>query len=120
MQTMKLSSRSAYAVAIFGGALLWQVTAIAGGRREAWDSPLYFTVAYPLALVLAGVLAGQHPDRAWRFALAAMWIQPVVMTITSGSDFSLLPLGLIMFGVLALPPIAVATIVERKRRQAAG
>lgn len=114
--TMNLSSRAAYWTAIIGGAVLWQATAIVGGRREAWDSPLYFTVAYPLAMVLAGVLAYQHPDRSWRFALATMWAQPVVMVLTSGSDFSLLPLGLIMFGVLALPLIAVATVVERKRR----
>jgi hypothetical protein len=39
-----------------------------------------------------------------------MLVQPVVMLFTSGSSFSLLPLGIIMFGVLALPAIMVARI----------
>jgi hypothetical protein len=109
---MSLSSGGAYTVAIIGGAAMWQLTALIGGRREAWDSPLYFLLAYPAGMVLAGVLAHLHPVRAWRFALAMMWVQPFVMVVTSrDSSFGLLPLGLIMFGVLALPPIGVARVV---------
>ena len=112
---ISISTRTAYTTAVIGGAVLWLATSIVSGRREAWDSPWYFTLAYPAAMVLAGVLAYRHPDRPWRFALAMMWIQPVVMVFTSGSDLSLLPLGLVMFGLLALPPIAVATMVGRRR-----
>jgi hypothetical protein len=32
------------------------------------------------------------------------------MVLTSGSDFSLLPLGLIMFAVLAVPPLLGARL----------
>lgn len=114
-----ISELQAYAIAALGGAALWQFTAMFGGRREAWDSPLYFTVAYPLAIVLAGVIAHLRPTRAWRFALVVMWSQAVVMTLTSGSGFSLLPLGLIMFGFLALPPIVIARVVSgaKQRRE---
>jgi hypothetical protein len=49
-----------------------------------------------------------------------MWIQPVIMVLTSGSDFGLLPLGLIMFGVLAIPLMVVANIVGRRRRSRGG
>ena len=85
------------------------------GRSEAWDAPLYWPVTYPLCLLLAGVLAYFEPVRPWRWALAVMLIQPLVMLLTSGSSLSLLPLGLIMFAILALSPMAIAGLVARLR-----
>lgn len=102
-------------VALAGGALLWLATAAVSGRAEAWDSPLYWQIAYPLCIALAGFLAYVEPVRPWRWALAVMLVQPVVMTLTSGSSFGLLPLGLALFAVLALPPIFVARICARAR-----
>jgi hypothetical protein len=99
-----------YYVAAAGGALLWLVTMAISGRNEAWDSPLYWSVAYPLCLLLAGVMGYVEPVRPWRFALAVMLVQPVVMVFTAGGGLSLLPLGVIMFGILALPAIIVARI----------
>ena len=113
-----MTSRDAYLAAIATGAVLWQGSALLSGRREAWDAPLYWMLAYPLGLVAAGVIAHYHPQRAWRWGLALMWTQAVVMTLTSGGDFGLLPLGLIMFGVLAVPPMAVAAIVGGRRARA--
>jgi hypothetical protein len=117
--TKRAEDSWAYAVAVIAGALLWQATAMLSGRREAWDSPLYWMTAYPLGILVAAILAYLNPDRPWRWALALMWAQPVVMAITSRSGFGLLPLGLIMFGFLAIPPIAVAGIAGRltRRRQ---
>jgi peptidoglycan/LPS O-acetylase OafA/YrhL len=112
-----VSSNHAYLAAIAGGAVLWQATAMFGGRREAWDSSLYWILAYPIGLVLAGVIGYLHPDRPWRWGLALMWTQAVLLTV-SASSFGLLPLGMIMFGVLAIPPMAVATIVGSTRRRA--
>jgi hypothetical protein len=63
-------------------------------RNEAWDSPLYWSITYPLCIALTGLLAYIEPARPWRWALAVMLVQPVVMVLTSGSSFSLLPLGL--------------------------
>lgn len=99
-----------YYIAATAGALLWLGTMAVSGRNEAWDSPLYWSVAYPLCLLFAGVFGYVEPARPWRFALALMLVQPVVMILTSGSSFSLLPLGVIMFAILALPAIIVARI----------
>ena len=108
------NSKVAYSVAIVGGALLWLLTTALSGRTEAWDSALYWTVAYPLAIVLAGVLGYQAPERPWRWGLAVMLVQAVVLALTA-SGFGLLPLGLIMFAVLALPAIGAATLAARIR-----
>jgi hypothetical protein len=115
-----ISTNQALVAAAIGGIVLWQGTAIATGEREAWDSALYWMAAYPLGLVLAAVLAYCHPDRPWRFALAMMLVQPVAMIAFSGSDFGLLPIGLIMFSVLAVPPIGVAAVVGAARRRKRG
>ncbi len=111
-----LPAKYAYAAAIAGGALLWIATAAASGRTEAWDTPAYWSVAYPLSIALAGALAYAAPDRPWRWALAVMWSQALVLALTAGS-FGLLPLGLALFAVLALPPIGVANLAARMRRR---
>jgi hypothetical protein len=99
-----------YCVALAGGASLWLGTMAASGRREAWDSPLYWSAAYPLCIALAALLAYAAAERPWRWALAVMLVQPVVMVLTSGGDFGLLPLGLILFAILALPPVLAARL----------
>jgi hypothetical protein len=99
----------AYSVAIVGGAILWLATMGISGRTEAWDSPLYWSFAYPLAIVVAGGLGYWAPKKPWRWALAVFLVQAVVLALT-GSSFGLLPLGLIMFAILSLPAIAVARI----------
>jgi peptidoglycan/LPS O-acetylase OafA/YrhL len=102
----------AWTAAIVGGAVLWLVAAAVSGKREAWDSSLYWTVAYPLGIGLAGALGYWAPEGPWRWGLALMWAQALVM-IASASDFGLLPLGLVMFSILALPAIGVATLVAK-------
>lgn len=105
---------SAYIVAIVGGAVLWLLTAAIAGRAEAWDSTLYWMAAYPLAICLAGYLGYRVPERSWRWGLAVMVTQAVVLVL-SGSDFGLLPLGLIVFSVLALPAIGAAKAMAKIR-----
>jgi len=84
------------------------------GKREAWDSSIYWTVAYPLSICLAGGLGYWIPEQPWRWGLAVMLAQALVL-VTSGSDFGLLPLGLIVFSILALPAVGVAVLLSRFR-----
>jgi hypothetical protein len=111
---MNENTKSAYVPAIAGGAILWIATAVVSGKREAWDSPLYWIAAYPTAIALAGYLGYRVPERPWRWGLAVMLVQAVVLVL-SGSGFGLLPLGLIVFSVLALPPMGVAEFMARIR-----
>lgn len=112
------ATRQAYLMAIGGGAFLWIAAAVLSGRSEAWDSSLYWTVAYPLSIALAGVLGYRFPHRPWRWALAVMLAQ-AVMLVLSGAGFGLLPLGLILFAVLALPAAGLAHIAARMRARRA-
>ena len=111
---MNDKARWAYAAAIGGGAILWFATAGISGKAEAWDSSLYWTTAYPLAIGLAGGLGYWAPEKPWRWGLAVMLAQAVVLVV-AGSDFGLLPLGLILFSVLALPAVGLAVFMARVR-----
>lgn len=92
-----------------------------GGRREPWDSSAYWTVSYPVAIALAGVLGYVFPEKPWRWALVLMFTQIAVM-IVGGSGFGLLPLGVILLAVLSLPGVALARWAAgiRLRRETPG
>ena len=105
-----------YAVAAGAGALLWLLTASIAGRREAWDAPLYWTVAYPVGLAIAALLGYTHPERPWRWGLILMLTQAVTLVITTGAG-SMLPLGLVLFGFLALPAIVLGNVAGWLRRR---
>ena len=113
----KISALHPYIIAFVGGGILWVGTMIVSGRTEAWDSVLYWIAAYPSAIIIAGVLGYLVPEKPWRWALSLMLIQPVLLMIAT-LDFSMLPLGLILFGLLSLPPILIAYLMSSisKRR----
>lgn len=97
----------AYLIAAMGGMALWGATALLGGRAEPWDSGLYWTISYPLALIGAMALGYVFPGRPWRWAVVLVYSQLLVL-MASGSGFGLLPLGLVLLGILCLPAIALA------------
>jgi len=105
----------AYGSAALLGLLLWTTTAMLGKRIEPWDSPHYWTLAYPAAIGLCGVLGFVFPERPWRWAFTLMFMQLLVM-IAGGSGFSLLPMGLILMAALALPGIGLAYLCAFVRR----
>lgn len=109
------SSRLAYTAALVSSIVLWAATSALSGRREPWDWAGYWTVSYPIALLLAGVLGSLFPQRPWRWALVVIFSQAIVMLI-GGSGLGLLPLGLIFLGVLSLPAVVAAKLGARLRR----
>ena len=105
---VKLSARFAYLAAFGVGVVVWLTASALGGRREAWDSPLYWTLAYPIGIVLAAAIGFLAPQSPWRWVLALMLAQAVTLAVMSNS-FGLLPLGLVLFGILAVPPMFAAS-----------
>ena len=104
------SDWTAYAAAFLASTILWSLATIAAGGREVWDVGLYWTVAYPAALLIGGGLAALYPERPWRWPLVVMLAQAPVM-IAFGSGFSLLPLGLALLAILSLPGMAIAAVI---------
>src|SRR3546814_16387769 len=94
--------RRAYAFAVGGGTLLWLAAMAASGKREAWDSGIYWIGAYPLAILLAAWPGYEFPRRAWRWGLAILLAQAAPMAEPS-PRFHMLPFGLQGVYFLALP-----------------
>jgi hypothetical protein len=112
------SSRAstAYTIAVVAGMALWFVGAEVSGRRETWDSGIYWSLFYPLAIGASALLGYLFPERPWRWAVALFVAQFVAMVLRSGEIGSLAPLGLILFGILSLPAVFAAQLAARQKR----
>src|SRR5262245_36344607 len=103
------------AIAIAVGMALWFAVALAAGRREAWDTSAYWTMAYPIAVGTFGVLGFAFPQRPWRWAAVLFLSQFAAMVLRGGELGSLWPLGLALFAVLSIPGMAAARFGSRLR-----
>jgi len=108
---------TAYAFASGAGLLLWFLGAAMTGEREAWDSGLYWSLFYPLAIGACGLLGYFFPERPWRWAVALFAAQLIAMALRSGEIGNLAPLGLILFGILSLPGVFAALIAARMKKK---
>jgi hypothetical protein len=106
----------AYGLAFAAGLAIWTVTAMLGHRIEPWDDPVYWSIGYPAAVAVSGVLGLLFSDRAWRWGAVVMFSQVIVMT-ARGAGLSLLPMGLILLAILSLPPAAAAMLAARLRQR---
>ena len=98
------------------GAATWIAVAIFGGRREAWDSELYFLVVLPMVAATAGVVSYKVPVRTWRWAMFPFAAQALVM-LAQNPMGNMLPLGLVIFlifGAMCLIPARIGALAARK------
>ncbi|MGE5148041.1 MAG: hypothetical protein ACM3N5_14905 [Candidatus Eiseniibacteriota bacterium] len=100
------------------GAGLWIVLAAVGNYAEAWDSPLYFPVGLPLAVLIAALLGALAPRRAWRWGGWLMGGQGAALLVSTGVG-SLLPLGAVLLAVLSVPCMLAALAGGWLRRRLA-
>jgi hypothetical protein len=105
--SIQLPDTSAFAVAAAAGVVLWVGASLLGGRREAWDGSLYWAAAYPIGIGVGGVMGFLASNRPWRWGLTLMLAQAVTLAAMTFS-FGLLPLGMILFSVMAIPPMLAA------------
>jgi len=96
-----------YVVAAVAGAAAWIAIIKLTGRKEAWDSELYFVAAMPAVCLASLVLGLIEPKNAWRWGVVPFAAQFLVMMVYPGPG-SLMPLGAIVFGVLSLPAVGLA------------
>jgi hypothetical protein len=105
-----------FAVSAATGLAYWAAVVAMLGRREPWDGPGYWTLAYPVALALSAVLALAFPKGGWRWALVVMLSQMVVMA-AGGAGLSMAPLGVALLAILALPGVGLGLVIERLRNR---
>lgn len=98
------------------GALAWIALGALAGRREAWDSPLYYAVMLPLAAVVCFVAARGRAAAfgVWPIAFAAG--QLAGSLVVARGERSLWPLSLVALAVLSAPSWIAAYLGSRLRR----
>ena len=111
--------RYLFGASILVGALGW---AWAGGR-EAWDSPLYWSLVLPLTYGFVFLFGTLGSRSAWRWPPLVFGAQLATMLLRGGVG-SMAPFGVLLFAVLAtfgLVPayLGVALRRWRQRRMAA-
>lgn len=109
---------AASAVTLKVGVVFWVLVAWRTPGGEPWDAPAFWTVVYPIALVIAAVLGACFPRHAWLWGLLLMALQVPVVAVVSGFG-PLLLAGLIYALVLAVPAMAIAAAAGALRRRLA-
>lgn len=94
------------------GMLFWQVVTWVTGATEPWDAEGYWSLWYPLSLVLSGCGSFWIRTHGWLAGLIVTFSQLPGMWIGSGPG-PLWALGLLMLVALALPAIAVSALAAR-------
>lgn len=102
-------------IALAAGATGWILTMVLGNRKEAWDSPYYYQLAYPLFGLTAVALGYFWPGQPWRWAFGIALGQALVAFVRNPTA-NLLPLGLIVFAIYSSPLILAAMFGTRIRR----
>ena len=78
------------------GLIIWIGISIVSGRKEAWDSPLFFELGIPLMLLVSFIAGFIRPGKAWLWGLAMVILQPLALFFTSRVG-PLIVVGLFVF-----------------------
>jgi len=111
-------TRVAVVIAFLVGVSLWLVAAALTTKREPWDGPAYWVMAYPLAIAACALLGYRFPERPWRWALVLFESQFLAMCVRNGELGNLWPLGMLLFAIVALPGVVVGQVAARFGRRA--
>jgi len=116
-----MSNRSKEFVPFLASALAGLVVClgitIATGRKEAWDSDVYFLVGIPVMCSLIFAISYLFPLRAWRWTLGMAFGQSVAIALGGGS-LSLWPLSIVAMTILSVPQwitgLVASKLAQRK------
>ena len=83
-----------------GGLAVWVLITSLTGRREAWDSPVFWWFGVPAMLALNAAAGFMEPERIVMKGLVSVALQPAAMAVKTGEIGSMFPFGLIVFAAL--------------------
>ena len=111
-----LRRRAIIALSVAAGVALELGVALTSGRREAWDSPLYWTIGLPAAGLAALLIGFAAPRPEWRWTALIAPSQVLTMMLRSGAIGNLWPVALVLSSILSAPFVAAAFVGSRLRR----
>lgn len=112
--TARSGGWGAFALSAVLGAAIWAFSRTVTGRAEPWDANSAY---YPVALAIAGLVAGLlPPPRVWRAYAGVIAGQALYMAIASGGG-GLFVLGVLLVPVYSLPFLAAIALLAWARRR---
>ena len=111
-----LTKRGAIILSVAIGAALELGIHLVTGRREAWDSGLFWTVGLPLAMAASFGLGALTRDSDWKWTVLVAPAQVFTMMVRSAEIGGLWPLTLVLSAVLSAPFLFAAFLGTRLRR----
>lgn len=111
-----MTKRATITIAILTGLALELGIQGVSGRREAWDSPEYWTIGLPAALVVCLAIGFFSRGRDWLWTFAVVPSQVTAMMLRSGEIGSLWPLAAALSAVLSTPFVIAAVVGSMLRR----
>jgi hypothetical protein len=109
----------AYAAAALAGLVICLVITIATGRREAWDTPVYFVVGIPLMCMAIFAISYLFPIRAWRWTFS-MAVGQSLAIASGGGDLSLWPLSIIAIMIVSVPQFVAGLVASKLAKRKVG
>lgn len=91
------------ALAIVTGGVIWLGLALATGTGDPMSREPYWWFGYPAMVLMSCLLGFLFKERSWRYGIYMLASQFIIGLWTAGGDLNLLPLGLVVFAVLAVP-----------------
>ena len=94
-----------YAASALCGLVVCLAISLATGRKEAWDSSLYFSVGMPAMVLAIFAISYLFPRAAWRWTLSMALGQSIALLL-GGNSLSLWPLAILAMLLFSLPQFA--------------
>ena len=94
------------------GLLVCLVISLVTGRKEAWDSEIYFSIGIPVMCAVIFAIGYRFPERAWRWT-HSMDVGQAIAMLSAGNSLSLWPLSIVAMTVLSVPQFVVGSVASR-------
>lgn len=120
MHRLKQQPYVPYIVSALSGLGVCLAITVVTGRKEAWDSGVYFYVGIPAMCALIFAISYFFPARAWRWTLC-MAIGQSLAIASGGGSLNLWPLSIIAMVMLSIPQFIsglIASLLGARKRSA--
>lgn len=104
------------AIILIASLAYWDCIARFSGVGEPWDAGAYWTVAYPISIILAGIVGWHIRRHAWAIGMAMSLTQLPVMAAHSGAAVNW-AIALAFLLPLSIPHGAAAFASNQYRRR---
>ena len=99
---------SVAALCLMGG-LYWQLVCQIAGVAEPWDAAGYWTLWYPVSLLLSGIAGWLRKSHGWYAGALLTFAQLPIRWINNDTDV-LWPVALLFLGLLAVPATVISVL----------